>query len=162
MKKADLLGTREIAEFLRINEKMVYTLISEKGLPATKVTGKWLFPLHLVERWLENETINYPKMPSPLPSYRGLLIIVGSNDILLDRLISLFNQRYSEHVAVFGNVGSLGGLRALSRDLCHLASSHLMQADEQEYNFDFASEEFEGEPPVLVNFCKREQGFLLA
>ena len=162
MKKADLLGTREIAEFLRINEKMVYTLISEKGLPATKVTGKWLFPLHLVERWLENETINYPKMPSPLPSYRGLLIIVGSNDILLDRLISLFNQRYSEHVAVFGNVGSLGGLRALSRDLCHLASSHLMQSDEQEYNFDFASEEFEGEPPVLVNFCKREQGFLVA
>jgi molybdate-binding protein len=111
---------------------------------------------------LENETINYPKWPSPLPSYRGLLIIVGSNDILLDRLISIFNQRYSEHLAVFGNVGSLGGLRALSRDLCHLASSHLMQADEQEYNFDFASEEFEGEPPVLVNFCKREQGFLVA
>jgi putative molybdopterin biosynthesis protein len=162
MKKEDLLGTREIAKFLKINEKMVYTLISDKGLPATKVTGKWLFPLHLVEQWLEDETINYPKTLSQLPSYFGVLIIVGSNDILLDRLISLYNQRYSEHVAVFGNVGSLGGLRALSRDLCHLASSHLMQEDEQEYNFDFASEEFEGEPPVLVNFCKREQGFLVA
>ncbi|MFO7737237.1 MAG: substrate-binding domain-containing protein, partial [Desulfatiglandaceae bacterium] len=116
----------------------------------------------LVERWLENETINYPEMPSSLPSFRGLLIIVGSNDILLDRLISLFNQRYPEHVAVFGNIGSLNGLRALNRNLCHLASSHLMQADEEEYNFDFASEEFEGESPVLVNFCKREQGFLVA
>ena len=155
MKKEDLLGTKDIADFLRINEKMVYTLISEKGLPATKVTGKWLFPLHLVERWLENETINYPEMPSSLPSFRGLLIIVGSNDILLDRLISLFNQRYPEHVAVFGNIGSLNGLRALNLNLCHLASSHLMQADEEEYNFDFASEEFEGESPVLVNFCKR-------
>jgi len=162
MKKEDLLGTKDIADFLRINEKMVYTLISEKGLPATKVTGKWLFPLHLVERWLENETINYPEMPSSLPSFRGLLIIVGSNDILLDRLISLFNQRYPEHVAVFGNIGSLNGLRALNLNLCHLASSHLMQADEEEYNFDFASEEFEGESPVLVNFCKREQGFLVA
>ncbi|MFO7739120.1 MAG: helix-turn-helix domain-containing protein, partial [Desulfatiglandaceae bacterium] len=109
MKKEDLLGTKDIADFLRINEKMVYTLISEKGLPATKVTGKWLFPLYLVERWLENETINYPEMPSSLPSFRGLLIIVGSNDILLDRLISLFNQRYPEHVAVFGNIGSLNG-----------------------------------------------------
>jgi excisionase family DNA binding protein len=156
------LSTKEVAELLDVNEKMVYTLISEKRLPATKITGKWLFPRHLVERWLENETINYPKMPSPLPSYRGLLIIAGSNDILLDRLISIFNQRYSDHMAVFGNVGSLGGLRALSRDLCHVASSHLMQADEQDYNFDFASEEFEGEPPVLVNFCKREQGFLVA
>jgi len=161
MKKEDLLGTRDIAEFLGINEKLVYTLISEKGLPATKVTGKWLFPLHLVERWLENETINYPKMPSALKSSPELLIIVGSNDILLDRLISIFNQKYSQCVAVFGNVGSLGGLRALNRNLCHLASSHLMQSDEEEYNFDFASEEFEDEPPVLVNFCKREQGFLV-
>jgi excisionase family DNA binding protein len=161
LKQEDLLGTQEIADLLRINKKMVYTLISEKGLPATKVTGKWLFPLHLVERWLENETVNYPKMPSTLPSYQGLLIIVGSNDILLDRLISLFNQKYDDAVAVFGNVGSLGGLQTLSRNLCHLASSHLMQADEDEYNFEFASEEFEGEPPVLVNFCKREQGFLV-
>ena len=87
-----LLSTREVAEFLNINEKMVYTLIGEKGLPATKVTGKWLFPRHLVEQWLENQTINYPEPSGPLPPYHGLLIIAGSNDILLDRIISLFNH----------------------------------------------------------------------
>ena len=42
MKK--FLSTKEVAQFLGVNEKMVYTLVSEKGLPATKVTGKWLFP----------------------------------------------------------------------------------------------------------------------
>ena len=160
MEKEDLLGTREIAEFLRINEKMVYTLISEKGLPATKVTGKWLFPLRLVERWLEGHTINYPKVASPLPPYHGLLVIIGSNDILLDRTISLFNRLYPEHKAVFGNVGSQGGLRALGRGLCHIASSHLLQEDEEEYNFDFVLEELKGESPAVVNFCKREQGLL--
>ncbi|MCG6895269.1 MAG: helix-turn-helix domain-containing protein, partial [Desulfobacteraceae bacterium] len=36
-----LMGTREVAKLLGVNEKMVYTLISEKGLPATKITGKW-------------------------------------------------------------------------------------------------------------------------
>ena len=162
MDKKDLLNTREIAEFLDINEKMVYALIAEKGLPATKVTGKWLFPRHLVEQWLENQTINYPGIASPLPHYHGLLIIIGSNDILLDRLISLFNRLYPEHVAVFGNVGSQGGLKALGRGLCHIASSHLLQEDEQEYNFDFASHELGDELPVLVNFCRREQGFLVA
>jgi putative molybdopterin biosynthesis protein len=161
MENRNLLNTREVAEFLDINEKMVYSLISEKGLPATKVTGKWLFPRHLVEQWLENETINYPKSPSPLPPYHGLLIISGSNDILLDRTIALFNKQYPEHIAVFGNLGSLGGIRALRKSLCHIASSHLLQEDEKEYNFDFAKDELD-QVPAVVNFCQREQGIILA
>lgn len=162
MEKRTLLNTREVAHFLDINEKVVYNLIAEKGLPATKVTGKWLFPRHLVEQWLENQTINYPKVASALPPYHGLLIIIGSNDILLDRAISLFNRLYPEHVAVFGNVGSQGGLKALGRGLCHIASSHLLQEDEEEYNFDFVLKELKGELPAVVNFCKREQGLLVA
>jgi putative molybdopterin biosynthesis protein len=157
----NLLNTRKVAELLSINEKMVYTLIAEKGLPATKVTGKWLFPRHLVQQWLENETINYPKTRDPLPSYEGLLIISGSNDILLDKTISLFNSLYPGHTAVFGNLGSLGGIRALRRNLCHMASSHLLQENEEEYNFGFAREEL-GRLPAVVNFCLREQGLILA
>jgi len=49
----EMYSTREIAKFLNINEKMVYPLISEKGLPASKVTGKWLFPINLVRQWVE-------------------------------------------------------------------------------------------------------------
>jgi len=157
-----LLNTREVANFLNINEKMVYSLIAEKGLPATKITGKWLFPKHLVELWVENTSVNYPKTASPLPPYHGLLIISGSNDILLDKTMSLFNRRYPEHIAVFGNVGSQGGLKALGRGLCHIASSHLLEEGKEEYNFEFAFEELRGELPAVVNFCQREQGLLVA
>ncbi len=115
------LSTKEVADLIRVNEKMVYSLIAEKGLPATKVTGKWLFPRRLVEQWLENETINYPKVKDPLPPYHGLLIIAGSNDILLDRTLSLFNGLFPEHMVVFGNLGSMGGIQALRRNLCHMA-----------------------------------------
>ena len=159
MKK--FLSTKEVAQFLGVNEKMVYSLVSEKGLPATKVTGKWLFPRYLVEQWLENETINYPKPTVPLPPYQGLLIITGSNDILLDRTISLFNRQHPEHLAVFGNLGSMGGIRALRRNLCHIASSHLLQENGQDYNFGFAREELE-QLPAVVNFCQRQQGILVA
>jgi putative molybdopterin biosynthesis protein len=155
-----LMNTKEVAGFLNINEKMVYSLVADKGLPATKVTGKWLFPRHLVEQWLENQTINYPKLGDPLPSLGGLLIIAGSNDILLDRAISLYNRLYRENVAVFGNLGSLGGLRALRRNLCHMASSHLLQENEADYNFGFAREEL-GQLPAVVNFSKREQGLII-
>jgi excisionase family DNA binding protein len=155
-----LLSTREVSKFINVNEKMVYTLVSEKGLPATKITGKWLFPQHLVEQWVETNTINFPKRDPGAVPYKGLLVIAGSNDLLLDRAITLFNALNSEHLAVFGNLGSMGGLRALRRDLCHLAASHLLQEDESEYNFAYASEEL-GNLPAVVNFCRREQGIIV-
>jgi len=159
MNKKSLLGTREVAELLSINDKVVYTLISEKGLPATKITGKWLFQRNLVEQWLESKTINYPK-PDRLSTYSGLLVILGSNDILLNKTIDLFNRINQGHVAVFGNLGSLGGLSALKQDLCHIACSHLIEENEKEYNFDFALKEL-GTMPATVNFCQREQGLII-
>ncbi len=161
MEDKTLFNTRELAEFLNINEKMVYSLISDKGLPATKVTGKWLFPRHMVELWLERETINVPKGMAGPSTYPGLVVISGSNDILLDRAVSLFNLLNPDHMAVFGNLGSMGGIKALRRNLCHIAASHLLQETEDEYNFDFARQEL-GEFPAVINFCRREQGLLIA
>ncbi|MBW2181017.1 MAG: helix-turn-helix transcriptional regulator [Deltaproteobacteria bacterium] len=156
----NLLSTKDVARLLGINEKMVYTLVSEKGLPATKVTGKWIFPGHLVEQWIETNTINYPSQASNLPPYHGLLIIAGSNDPLLEKTISLFNRTHTDHIAVFGNIGSMGGLAALKKNRCHIATSHLLQDDDSEYNFDFATRELD-KTPAVVNFCRREQGLLL-
>jgi molybdate-binding protein len=105
-------------------------------------------------------TVNYPRPGTELPPYHGLLIITGSNDPLLDRAISLFNNTYPDHVAVFGNLGSMGGLKALRQNLCHIASSHLLQENDSEYNFDFATKELDS-LPAIVNFCRREQGILV-
>lgn len=161
MEEKSFLSTREVARFLTVNEKMVYTLVSEKGLPATKVTGKWLFPRRLVEQWLENHILNHPG--AGMPGLRAsTLLLAGSNDILLDRALALFNRLNPEHLVLFGNVGSLNGLRALERGQCHAAPSHLLQEDETEYNFDFAGEILHGDPPAVVNFCRREQGLVLA
>jgi len=157
---SDLLSTKEVAKFLNINEKMVYTLISDKGLPATKVTGKWLFPLDLVRQWIEAGTVNYPEPATKLPPYHGLVLIAGSNDLLLDRTISTFNTRFPDHMAMFGFTGSMGGLRALRQNLCHIASSHLVSGEGDEYNFPYILKEME-RMPAVVNFCMREQGILV-
>ena len=157
---SQLLTTKEVAQFLNINEKMVYSLVSDKGLPATKVTGKWLFPKNLVEQWIEVNTINYPSIAdSPLVG-QAVLIITGSNDILLERVISLYNMHFPGNIAVFGNLGSMGGLQALRQNFCHIASSHLLQENGDDYNFEFADRELE-RMPAFVNFCKREQGILV-
>jgi putative molybdopterin biosynthesis protein len=158
MKK--MLSTKEVAKYLGINEKMVYSLVSGKGLPASKVTGKWIFPIHLVEQWVEYNTVNYPESVQLLPAYEGVLIITGSNDLLLEKTISLFNSRFPDQIAVFGNMGSMGGLRALRQNLCHIATSHLLQENEADYNFDYAGQELD-RMPVIVNFCRREQGLIV-
>jgi len=157
---SEMLTTKEVAEFLRINEKRVYSLVEQSGLPATKATGKWLFPKDLVRTWLENRTLNDPRRSMALGQDSPLFVVAGSNDLLLERCLDLFMRTFPEYTAVFGNLGSLGGIRALHRGLCHVAASHLIQDDERDYNFNHASRELD-EPPAVVNFSRREQGLLL-
>ena len=40
----DFLTTKEVAEHLGIHEKQVYALVKAGKIPASRVTGKWLFP----------------------------------------------------------------------------------------------------------------------
>jgi len=155
-----LFTTKEVAQFLNINEKMVYSLVSEKGLPASKVTGKWLFPKILVEQWIEANTLNYPKTADSPSVSQAVLIIAGSNDLLLDKVITLYNTNFTGNIAVFGNLGSMGGLQALRQNFCQIASSHLLHENGYDYNFEFASQELD-RMPAIVNFCKREQGILV-
>ncbi len=156
-----MLSTKEVARYLGVNEKLIYTLVSEKGLPASKVTGKWLFPQYLVEQWVEANTQNVPTLHGAINPQKGVLVMTGSNDPLLEQAINLHNSRYSDALAVFGNLGSMGGIRALKQGLCQVATSHLLQAEDDEYNFEFISQEFVP-PPVVVNFCRRRQGLIVA
>jgi len=154
------LTTKEVSELLKVNEKMIYTLVNDKGLPATKVTGKWLFPRRLVEEWLDAHILNYRKDHVGLSSDDGVLLLAGSDDPLFQRTLALFHQLRKDTVAFFSNQGSMGGLTSLRRGLCHIGVCHLLQDDNQEYNFDFAEQELD-RVPVFVNFSQREQGILL-
>jgi excisionase family DNA binding protein len=159
MKK--MLSTKDVAAFLGVNEKMVYTLVAEKGLPASKITGKWLFPQHLVEQWVEANTLNMPVPDSDAIHDSGVLVIAGSNDPLLEETIGLYNSQTVEHLAVFGNLGSMIGIRMLKQGMCHIATSHLLQTNGDGYNFEYLSTQ-DTSPPVVVNFCQRCQGLMLA
>ncbi|MBM9604895.1 helix-turn-helix transcriptional regulator [Desulfopila inferna] len=154
------ITTKEVADLLKVNEKMVYALVSDKGLPATKITGKWLFPRRLVEEWLELNMINGPVQAAVMSSETGRLLLAGSDDPLFQQTLTLFHRKFSETVAFFANVGSMGGLKSLRRGLCHIGVCHLLQDDNQEYNFDFAEQELE-RTPVFINFSRREQGLLV-
>ena len=155
------LSTKDVAKLLNVNEKMVYALVNDKGLPATKVTGKWLFPRRLVEEWLETHVVNYKKPGNSSSSEHGVLLLAGSDDLLFQRTLTLFHAKQSETVGFFANLGSMGGLKCLRRGICHIGVCHLLQDDNEEYNFDFADQELE-KAPIFVNFSRRQQGILVA
>lgn len=159
MSGTPFLSTKEVAELLHVNEKMVYVLVNDKGLPATKVTGKWLFPRRLVEEWLEVNISNY--QPATVSVDDSILLLAGSDDPLFQQTLGLFQQTFPGKIAFFANLGSMGGITSLRRGLCHIGVCHLLQDDNQDYNFDFAKQEL-AYPPVFLNFSKREQGLLVA
>jgi len=129
-------------------------------LPATKITGKWLFPRRLVEEWLETNLLNYKKGGAEGTTEAGRLYIAGSDDPLLQQLFGLYRAKVEEPTLFFANLGSMGGLKSLRRGLCHIAACHLLQDDNKEYNFDFAGKELDHQP-VFINFAGREQGILV-
>lgn len=159
-KNNTFLTTKEVAEFLHINTKMVYSLIQEKGLPATKITGKWMFPRKLVEEWLETHTTGFRGTGLSRSSEDGVLLIAGSDDPLFQQTLSLFHAGDAGVTPFHANVGSMGGINSLKKGLCHIGVCHLLQDDDADYNFDFASRELKN-APVIVNFSKRQQGILL-
>ena len=88
---ADYLTTREVARYLRLNEKKVYALVSEGQLPAARLSGKWLFPKHLIDQWVERKTV------IPVSGLMGallgeMIVIQGSDDWLFSR-----NSRWPAH-----------------------------------------------------------------
>jgi molybdate-binding protein len=55
----------------------------------------------------------------------------------------------------------MGGIRVLKQNYCHIATSHLLQESDDDYNFEFAEQVLDTSP-VIVNFCRRHQGLILA
>lgn len=157
----ELFTTKEVAEYLSINEKQVYRLIKEKKIPATRVTGKWLFPKNLIDEWVLNsarESIS----PAPKPgSLEQHAVIAGSNDLALELLAKNTSIQYPGHTVSISNVGSLGGLIALRNGNCHVAATHLLDKETGDYNRLFIQRHFPELKAVILTLAHREQGLIV-
>jgi putative molybdopterin biosynthesis protein len=156
----EMLTTKEVAEYLSINEKQVYRLIKEHRIPATRITGKWLFPKELVDKWvLESAEQNVAK--TARPALANQLVVAGSNDLALELLSQSINARRPRWAMSIANVGSLGGLISLKNGDCHIAASHLLDVETGDYNTSFIRKQFPELKVTIVNLAYREQGLIV-
>ncbi|EJF85554.1 helix-turn-helix domain-containing protein [Bartonella rattimassiliensis] len=49
----DILTVEEVARYLKVTERHVYKLLSDRKMPAFKVGGAWRFKREQLEEWIE-------------------------------------------------------------------------------------------------------------
>jgi putative molybdopterin biosynthesis protein len=157
----DMMNTREVAEYLGINEKQVYALIKAGRIPCTRVTGKWVFPKNLIDEWVLDNARSSVSTPSAAarPANRpGSILAAGSNDPVLDLLI---NQDSYEDFHIFScNTGSTEGLRLMGESRSDIAWCHLFDPETGTYNVPYVASHLADKKIAVVHLFYREIGIL--
>jgi len=97
----------------------------------------------------------------PLPAIRNTIVIVGSHDNTLDLLADQLRAGDGALTLSSSHVGSMGGLMAVKRGVCHLAGAHLLDTETGEYNFSYVKRYLPDTPVRLVNLVMRDQGLII-
>jgi excisionase family DNA binding protein len=149
-----LFTTSEAAGYLRIRERKLYELVSENAVPCTKVTGKWLFPKHELDRWLADSLVK----PDGMKPVEPMPIVGGSHDPLLEWAL-----RESRCGLATLPEGSGAGLQRFIAGKLVGAAIHLHAFDDdRDANIDAMMNEPNLHQAVLVAFGRREQGIVVA
>lgn len=149
------MTVREVADYLHLNEKKVYQLASDGHLPATKVTGKWLFPRKLVDQWLLES------------SHHGVLsdrlLISGSDDPLLQAaLLRIMQEQKYQALYSYMPTGTQAGLSLLAQGLVDCCTLHWGKADESSLRHPALVRQYTGARHwVLVHLFRRQQGLIV-
>ncbi len=161
-----LLTVSEAARYLRLNPRSVYLLAQRGAIPGTRVTGKWLFPEHLLQEWLESSARGRPAPAGSPREPRGRrtlrIFLAGSDDPALDLLAEIVATQPGAPVLFGARVGSEAGLEAVAAGLADVASVHLVDPESGEYNGAGLGAHLEARPSALVNLFHRDLGLVVA
>lgn len=150
------MNVKQVAEYLHLNEKKIYSLVNEERIPATKITGKWLFPRELIDRWMLDS------------AHGGLmtnrLIIAGSDDPLLYRLIMNFAQDTGAHALIsYTPTGTRLGLDLLQANRVDASGIHWGPKDESHTRHPALLRQYsQFRHWVLIRMFRREQGLMIS
>ena len=154
------LTTKEVAKLLNINEKKVYYLAQEGIIPATKVTGKWLFPEdELIDFLKFNALKNIKKGIASTLLEKNVLIGAGSDDPILTKIFSEFYTKTNINI-FYTTVGSENGIELLKNRISHFSLSHIYDEKEKDFNFPYLKKNYPENEYAIINFFKRDIGII--
>lgn len=98
----------------------------------------------------------------PLSSVNNTIVVVGSHDNTLDILADQIRSGQKNLTLSSSHVGSMGGLMAIKKGVCHLAGSHLLDIEDGSYNVSYVNKYLSGTKVRLVNLVLRDQGLMVS
>lgn len=159
----EIMNTREVARYLDIHEKQIYALIRAGRLPATRVTGKWIFPKSVIDEWIElHARVGMEEARRKSGRIPGALLASGSNDPVLDILQTCLRKVHPEFYIFSANTGSTEGLTALEKGYTDIAWSHLLDPASGDYNVPYLARLTPHVKAVVVNLFYRDLGFIVS
>lgn len=150
----EFLTTREVAALLRVKERKIYELVSERAIPVSRVTGKLLFPRDLVDAWIRG-SVDFAAGVDTLKAPPQ--VIAGSHDPLLEWAI---RQSGCGLASYFD--GSLDGLERVADGRALGAGMHVFEARNEQFNRAHVTARMPGASIVLVELFRRSQGLVVA
>ncbi|MEI6857354.1 molybdopterin biosynthesis protein [Psychrilyobacter sp.] len=94
------------------------------------------------------------KLLKPLSSIKKSIVVIGSNDPIMDRISDSVRLSLS-------HVGSFGGILALKKKETTIAPIHILDSKSGNYNIDILNKYFPSGDVVLIKGIKREQGLII-
>jgi len=164
----DIPSKLGIEEFLRVNIGKVGPKFVATPLPRaagsittlTRAEGIIRIPA-LSEGISQNEEIEAQLIVEG-EDLLNTVVIIGSHDINIDILADEIRRQGHNIRISSGNVGSLGGLIALKKGTCHMAGSHLLDAETGQYNISYIKRYLKGVRISLFHLVLRDQGLIVA
>lgn len=93
---------------------------------------------------------------------KNTIVVIGSHDITIDILADEIRRGGKNIRISSGNVGSLGGLMAIRKGICHIAGSHLLDTETGEYNISYIKRYLNGIRVSIFRLVMRDQGLIVA
>jgi molybdenum cofactor synthesis domain-containing protein len=157
-----------IEEFLRVNigkvgQRYVATPLARAAGSITTLTraeGILRIP-QLSEGITQGQEIE-ARLLVPKQDLQHTVVVIGSHDITIDVLGDEVRREGRNIRISSGNVGSLGGLLALRKGICHMAGSHLLDTDTGEYNISYIRRYVKGMKIAVFHLTLRDQGLIVA
>jgi putative molybdopterin biosynthesis protein len=148
------MNVKQVSNYLHLNEKKIYALVGEGHIPATKITGKWMFPKELIDKWMLDSTHN--------GLLHDRLIIAGGDDPLLYRIALALSESLGNKALVTYSPGSTRqGLDLLNSNKVDVCCIHWGPELESRRRHPSLLQQYPKHLDwILIRAFKREQGLL--
>ena len=156
-----------LEEFVRVKLGKVGDKISAIPLPKgagcittiTEADGIIRIPNQVEGLIAEKKTT--AELLRPIASINNTIVAAGSHDNTLDLLADQIKSGHADLRLSSSHVGSLGGLMAIKKRVCHLAGSHLLDTADGSYNISYIKKFLPDIKVKLVNLVMRDQGLIV-